>query len=352
MPNTSPFELRTLPGLWRWYDDTARRYAFHAQSPDEAIRWQADLRETLTRVLGGFPTDRCALDAHTIEVVEEATFTRELIVFQSNPGEYVPCYVLTPRHAEPPYQPVIALHGHSSSPHQLIGLARDEREREQIRTQNLTYARALVERGFLVFVPGQRGIADRMEDPPYRDPANIEWMNTCQMAGLNALLCGKTLLGLRVWDVMRLIDLISARPEPTRGAPGCIGLSGGGTTTLFTAALDPRIACAVVSGYFNTFRDSLMAIMHCSCNFVPGLLQYAEMSDIAGLIAPRPVLIESGTRDEIFPIEATRRAMAALRDIYAVFEADDHVAADFFDGDHQWHGTLAYPWLERWLLAS
>lgn len=348
----SDFELRTLPGLWRWHADTARQLAFRAQSLAEATGWQAALRVTLAGLLGGFPSDRCALDSHVIETVEEEAFTRELIVFQSNPGEYVPCYVLIPRHAAPPYQPVIALHGHSSSPHQLIGLARDDRERRQIRAQNLTYARALVEQGYLVFVPGQRGIADRMEDPAYRNEAHADWMNTCQMAGMNALLCGKTLLGLRVWDVMRLIDYIGERPEPIRGGLGCLGLSGGGTTTLFTAALDPRITCAIVSGALNTFRDSLMSVMHCSCNFVPGLLKYAEMSDIAGLIAPRPLFIESGTQDDIFPIEATRRALAALQAIYAVFEADDRLGADFFEGEHQWHGALAYPWLERWLPAT
>ena len=347
----SAFELRTLPGLWRWHADTARQLAFNAENMEEAMLWQTALRDTLRRLLGGFPPDRCALDVQTIETVEEEAFTRELLVFQSSPGEYVPCYVLIPRRASPPYRPVIALHGHSSSPHQLIGLARDDLERDQIRTQNLAYARALVEQGYLVFVPGQRGIADRMEDPAYRDPAHALWMNTCHMAGMNALLCGQTLLGLRVWDVMRLIDTIATRSEPLRGALGCVGLSGGGTTTLFAAALDPRIGCAVVSGSFNTFRDSLMAMMHCSCNYVPGLLQYAEMSDIAGLIAPRPLFIESGTRDEIFPVDAARRALAALRGIYTVFEADERLGAHFFDGEHQWHGVQAYPWLERWLGA-
>ena len=119
---------------------------------------------------------------------------------------------------------------------------------------------------------------------------------------------------------------------------------------LFSAALDQRIACAVVSGYLNTFRDSIMAIDHCLCNYVPGILQYAEMADIAGLIAPRPLLIESGERDPIFPIAATRHALEELNRIYSVFGAPERLAADLFEGEHRWSGAKAYDWLGRWLM--
>jgi fermentation-respiration switch protein FrsA (DUF1100 family) len=261
----------------------------------------------------------------------------------------VQVYVLIPHAAPQPFRPVIALHGHGSSPHQLVGLNHDLTEQETSEEQNLAYGLALAQRGYLVFIPGQRGLAERMEDPPYRSEREHPWVNSCQMAGMNALLYGQTLLGLRVWDVMRLLDYIGTRPEALSQRIGCLGLSGGGTTTLFAAALDARIACAVVSGYFNTFRASLMEILHCSCNYVPGILQYAEMADVAGLIAPRPLLIESGTQDPIFPVAGTEQAFAALRDIYAVFDAGDCLAADLFAGPHRWNGVKAYPWLERWL---
>ncbi len=57
----------------------------------------------------------------------------------------------------------------------------------------------------------------------------------------------------------------------------------------------------------NTFKDSVMAMPHCIDNFVPGLLDIAELPDILGLIAPRPLLIESGTKDPIFPIVAAKK---------------------------------------------
>jgi hypothetical protein len=95
-----------------------------------------------------------------------------------------------------------------------------------------------------------------------------------------------------------------------------MGISGGGTCTLFSTALERRIRAAMVSGYLNTFRDSVFSLSHCIDNYIPGVLQWAEMYDIAGLIAPRPLFAESGERDDIFPIAASRASFARVKKIY------------------------------------
>lgn len=350
MTDLSAFELGTLPGLWQWADQTPRHLAFKATTRREAEAWQAELRDQVIRLLGGFPAERCDLDPHVVESVEDASFTRELVVIQTQPGEHMPCYVLRPHRAAPPYRPVIALHGHGTGGARLlIGNTHDPVELELMQALHYDYARQLAQRGFLVFVPVLRGFAERMEAPPLRNTTDPAWESSCHEAGMAALLCGKTLLGLRVWDIMRLVDYIHTRPESMRPGLGCVGLSGGGTATLFATALEPRLACAVVSGYFNTFRDSIMAIHHCVCNYVPGILHYAEMADIAGLIAPRPLLVESGRQDPIFPSSATRRALESLRAIYNRFDAGHVLDAVFFDGEHAWYGAQTYAWLEKWL---
>ncbi|RDJ93443.1 acetylxylan esterase, partial [Lacticaseibacillus rhamnosus] len=71
------------------------------------------------------------------------------------------------------------------------------------------------------------------------------------------------MIGWRVYDIMRLIDWIATRPELDAKRVGCRGISGGGTCTLFASALDTRIRAALVSGYLNTFRDSIMSLSHC-----------------------------------------------------------------------------------------
>ena len=92
-----------------------------------------------------------------------------------------------------------------------------------------------------------------------------------------------------------------------------------------------------------------MSIPHCDCNYLPGIAQYAEMSDIAGLIAPKPLLVESGTRDPIFPIEASRAAYQELCHVYELLGASDRLRHDVFEGKHQFSGREAFSWLHSWL---
>jgi hypothetical protein len=103
----------------------------------------------------------------------------------------------------------------------------------------------------------------------------------------------------------------------------------------------------MVSGYLNSFRDSILSLAHCIDNYVPGILQWAEMSDVAGLIAPRPLFMESGDKDDIFPIEASRQCFEELKAIYSTFEAGDRVGLEVFAGEHSFHGSRGIPFLKK-----
>ncbi len=344
----------TMPLLWRRYETLPRQLAFRAQTRDEWETWHAALVGKLTELLGGFPPERCALDAHVLESGETPDYVWEHVAFQTEPGLFVPCYVLIPRHVQPPYRPVIALHGHGTDgATYLLGRVMDEATREkeeaEIRTLEQDYARQLALHGFMVFVPVQRGFGERLETGPNTTKDAGPWSKSCRALAFNALLLGKTLLGSRVWDVMRTIDYARSRAEPMTPSLGCIGLSGGGTVTLFTTALEPRITAAMVSGYLNAFRASIMSIEHCECNYVPHILEYAEMADIASLIAPRPLLVQGGRADPIFPIQATETAFTYVTRVYDLLGARERLDKDIFQGAHQFKGHMAFDWLARWL---
>lgn len=123
---------------------------------------------------------------------------------------------------------------------------------------------------------------------------------------------GRTLIGERVWDIMKLIDYAQTRPEIATAQIMITGNSGGGTVALFAAAVEEWITVAVPSSYFCTFQDSLGSIRHCACNYVPNILELGEMADMVGLIAPRAFLAVNGRHDRIFPLDATKRAFDRL----------------------------------------
>ncbi len=65
-----------------------------------------------------------------------------------------------------------------------------------------------------------------------------------------AQLYGRTLLGGRVWDVMRLIVWAQSRDDTDMLRVAITGNSGGGTVSLFAAAMDLRISvCVPCSSY-------------------------------------------------------------------------------------------------------
>lgn len=328
-------ELRTLPSLREWVDHSERQLAFRAGS--DVAHWQNELRAKLTELLGMEALEAVPPDIQLIESIAQDGYHRELIMIQVAPGEQMPCYVLRPD-ANPAAPPAIALHGHGTwGAKSVIGFAESAEEQAFIDQFRGDYGLQFLRQGYTVYAPVLRGMGQRMES----FTGSGIWQSSCLEVSLNAMLCGKTLLGLRIWDVMRLIDTLPDQPIT------CVGFSGGGTLTMFTAALDQRITRIIVSGYLNTFQDSIMAMPHCACNYIPRLLEYVEMSDIAGLIAPRPLLIEHGKYDPIFPLAGLEKAYSALQEIYQQFGAASALDLNIFEGEHRWDGQGVTAWLGR-----
>lgn len=339
------------------YQNTPRPLAFQPGDLDNFEKWHLDLVEALTEKLGGFPSEKVPLRPEVIEEEETLEWRRLKVVYDSDDGVSVPAHLLLPRSQEAggsddgtrPRPAVIALHGHGYGANDLVGLDPEGRPRQGDPGYHKDFALSLVQRGFVVLVPEQAGFGER-RDPKAKEEGPFQW--SCRQAAFYAQLLGKTLVGLRVWDVMRGIDYLESLPQVDPERIGCMGISGGGTTALFASVLEPRIKVSVISGYLNTFKESILAIRHCECNYVPGILTVAEMDDLACAIAPRPLLIESGIHDRIFPIDAVRRAFDKVKGAYRSLDKEERIDSDLFDGGHEISGVKAFPWLERWLASD
>ncbi|HID10444.1 MAG TPA: acetylxylan esterase [Candidatus Latescibacteria bacterium] len=319
------------------YERQGRKLAFRAETAEGARAWQAKLRRKLKELLGGFPP-RVPLEAEVVERSKLDGYIREAVYFQSREGLWVFAYFLLPEVFQAPGPVVVCLPGHGQGADAIVGIAEEPYQ--------ANFALQCVEHGFAALALEQLGFGCRRDERARKEGAG---KSSCQPAAGAALLFGETMIGWRVWDAIRAIDYLQTRPEVDLRRIGVMGISGGGTTTFFTAALDRRVKAAVVSGYFNTFRDSILSIPHCMDNYIPGILKYAEMYDIAGLIAPRGLFVESGTKDSIFPIEATRFAFEQARRVWAAFGAEDRLELEVFEGEHQFWGKGAFKFLKRML---
>jgi dienelactone hydrolase len=327
------------------YDSLKPAMSFTATTPNAARRWQQRARPKLIDRLGGFPSKRAPLDADVLETTDLGTYTREKIVFDTRENLSTIAYLLLPKNAPRPLPAVVCVSGHGRGLSDIVGIGDDGSQRTQ---RNVGYAKEYalqcVEHGYATLAVEQLAFGTRRDDAARRAGPGVE---SCRPAACAALLFGQTMAGWRVWDAMRSIDYLATRPEVDSARVATLGASGGGTTSLLTAACDERVKAAVVSAYFNTFRDSIVGISHCPDNYVPGMLQDMEMYDLSGLVAPRALFVESGRNDRIFPIAGYERAVAKARRIYRAFGVPDRFGAETHDGGHEVHLVGAFEFLRR-----
>ncbi len=320
--------------------------AFSATNEEEWRAWRSALEAKLIELMEEWP-EPCELTPLVAERVEEEHYFREKVVFQSEPGVDVPAYVLIPKDLKlgETRPALLCAHGHGNGKDDVIGATHGDAERIRwVKEANYDYARQFALKGYVTMGPDWRGFGER--GLGYKFPGR----DGCNVIQLKASLLGLNPLTLNVWDAIRCIDYLETRPDVKPDRIGMVGLSYGGTLTVFTAALDQRVKTAVVSGYLNSFKAFALGLGNfCGSQIVPGLLRYSEMWDIAGLIAPRPVLVESGTLDEGFPIEAARFAFAKLKRVYEVLGVPERCDLDEFEGGHRFNGAKAVGWIARWL---
>jgi dienelactone hydrolase len=298
-------------------------------------RWLAGRRARLTELLGPMPSP-VPLSTETLESVECDGYRRDKVVFDTEDTMSVPAYLLIPDGRVSEGAAVLACHGHGPGKSQAVGL-------EHTNAPNSDYALQLVRQGYVVLAPDLRCFGERLDWNPDDHYA-------CDTNLVHAAMAGWNPLAQNVWDLARCLDVLTGHPLVDASRIGMVGLSYGGTVTLFTAAGDDRVAAAVVSGYFSSWRVAhQMPWNMCGSQVLHGMLGRLEHEDLGALIAPRPLLIESGTKDDLFPYASAIESVRRTRLVYEHQAAGDRLAHDVFEGEHQWHGTEAIPFLNHWL---
>jgi len=335
---------------WQWFVHTMQEAGVDG-SPDlpksagpqgsaDLAAWQRQARRKLVKALGTLP-DPVPLNLEILESVDCGTYERQHIVYDTERWMSVPAYLLIP-HARTasgrPGPAVLAQHGHGPGKAEVCGLSGPD------GSGNLNdYAHQFALRGYVVLAPDLRTFGERADwEPPN--------MYSCDHTYMYAALLGHQLLALDLWDLARGLDLLVAHPLVDKRRVGMVGLSQGGTCTLFMSAWDRRIKATVVSGYLNRW-DTCTTIgwNMCGSQVLSGITRELGHQDLGALIAPRPLLVETGMHDRIFPVDAARSTVDGLRQVYGAAGAADHIQHDVYDGGHKWHGDVAYPFLARWL---
>ena len=265
-----------------------------------------------------------------IESVEQMDgYTRTRFVFESEKDSFVPCYLLIPDTGKDKYPLAITLQGHSSGFHNSVGIVKFDGDAEYQKRGN--FAVQAVKRGFAALAIEQRGMGERRPNGEHQRIGSM-----CEYEAHIALMLGRTILGERMWDVSRAIDLMEKFDKVDTDNVIITGNSGGGTISYYAACFDERIKLSVPSCAFCNYPDSIMNWYHCSCNFIPHAYEWFDMQDLACLIAPRRLSVISGSLDEIFPLYGAEKAYETVKKIYEKAGVPDNCSLTVTDKGHWW----------------
>jgi len=276
-----------------------------------------ELRKTLKLTQGKVS------DVASIEEKNMGSYARRYLRFRWQ-GFSSEAYLLIPHNIKDKMPIVLALPGHHSSKEEIIG--------KKPSRFGVNYGQQLAKAGFCVFAP----------DIPFSNNMQVE-----DHVALNLIMAGSSLTGMRVSYLRDLIDYLSSLSFIDTERLGCIGWSMGGALSMYLAAVDTRVKVIAISSYFGTYRNTFMRLRQSTDNYIPGILNFGEMADVACLIAPRPLWIEGREKDPEFPKEAFMQGVRALKNCYKGHE--ERLTWQLLPGGHSFGGKGIEDWFKRWL---
>ncbi len=255
-------------------------------------------------------------------------------------------YLLVPKNVSESASAVVALCGHGYGVRHILGISKRGRKKRirYIDNYQKNFAVELAKRGCIVAAPELFGFGEaRLK----RDLKKPFYISSCEELSHHLLPYGLTVASMRVYQAIVCADILLKQNHVSEEKLSCMGISGGGLTALYASVLDERFRKIVISGYVNTFRDSILSLWHCPDNYIPEILTAGEIYDFASSLAPRELLIESGIKDKLFPIKASKEAHEKIKRIYSLAGAEDKLHIDVFNGKHSVSGIKAFDFLAK-----
>lgn len=327
-------------------------------------QWQVQ-RESIKRVLTVFlgepPRTKAALAPRVLEETSRGSHTLRKLVYQTEPGEFVPAYLLIPKNIQRRVPAIIC-------PHQTTQAGKSEPAGLAGNPQ-LHTALNLVGRGYVTFTYDALCFGER------HNPARGHYGDAIPFYRRYPRW---SLMGKMVWDLSRGIDYLETLDFVDPSRIGSVGHSNGGITTLFAMALDNRITMGASSCGFDTFRidGNTWRWSHATA-LIPRLGFYVsspyinmnqyrampdsevvntpfDMHELLAMIAPRPLFLSTSDEDFVFPNAgwSVRRSLARVEPVYKLLNASQRISNYFFSGGHSFPPEAsgkAYEWLDRWL---
>jgi dipeptidyl aminopeptidase/acylaminoacyl peptidase len=331
----------------RWLAGAELPSPFAAPKSKEA--WETErksIRSKLWNLLGKLPQRPSVPQVTTLSREDKGDFVVEKFSFDNGAGAVVPGYLLLPKKVTGKVPGILFCHWH--------GGEYDIGKEELFQTRHTPEALGptLVGRGFAVLGIDAYCFGERNGQGP-GGPDEKGSAGEMTASKFN-LWVERTLWGMILRDDLMGLDYLASRQEVDANRLGVTGISMGATRSWWLMALDERlktgVAVACLTRYQNLIEHAELKA-HGIYYFVPGLLGQFDTEAVVSLIAPRPVLFQTGDQDSGSPVDGVQAIDSAVRPVYRLYGEENNFENIVYPGlghvytPEMWKRTLA--WLDK-----
>jgi cephalosporin-C deacetylase-like acetyl esterase len=283
------------------------------------------------------------LSSKVVGEIHRGDYKIEKIIYEALPDYFVTSNLYLPNNNFKGNKPALLLPvGHSP-----LGKAYKE---YQILAGNLA------KKGYVAFVydPIGQGERDLLPNREKERTRRDMWCVEQHMrAGNPNYLMGNHLSYFFINDSKRAIDYLLTRNEVDSAKIGAIGISGGGTNTAYLCAAEERIKLAIptccISNYKWILKKSMP--MDVEQTFFGYIEKGFDINDLLWPFIGKPLLLNFGIKDVLFPIEGAREVYKELNRIYSILGQEEKIAKIESNSGHEFSKEMrecSYNWVNKW----
>lgn len=327
------------------------RPEFHfAEGNRDFAAWKAAALPPVLATLGRWPVAVAPHPQLVAEWVDRGIRKRRYLLDVS-PHSSAALQVNLPATGEGPWPTLLCWHGHGPyGKEPVMGNASDDGIRQNIAQHNYDYGHQMAEADFVTYAIDWMGCGERNDNGKrhfFNHNGGRDW---CNLYYLHATMLGMTSLSINLAHGRAATDFVLTLPEVDGARLGVMGLSGGGTMTLWSALTDDRFRAAEIICYSNLWECfGIRDLNYCGMQIAPDLYRLVDLPDLQGLLAPLPLLVDIGIHDRGFLVDD---ATECYRQVEAIYKASGHpenLELDLFVGDHAWGGNLSKSFFQKHL---